>query len=70
MKCNPQRTLDMKYERELKEREKQEQEYIDSLTDEEREKYLAAKKKRQEDAWNTFTSLARALDKLGVKRYY
>ena len=70
MKCNPQRTLDRQRARELEEQERQEQEYIASLSDEEREKYLEAKRKRQEDAWNKFTSLVRILDKAGIKRYY
>ena len=60
----------MKYEKEQKEHERQEQEYIASLTDEEREKYLAAKQKRQEDAWNKFTSLHKALNQFGIKKYY
>lgn len=70
MKCNPQRTIDMKREREWEERERQEQEYIASLSEEEREKYLEAKKKRQEDAWNTFTSIGKLIDSMGIKRYY
>jgi hypothetical protein len=60
----------MKYEREWEEREKQEQEYIASLTDEERERYLEAKRKRQEDAWEWFTSLNKIYDKIGIKEYY
>ena len=70
MKCNPQRTLDMKYKRELEERERQEQEYITSLSEEEKEKYLEAKRKRQQDAWNMFTSICKLLDKTGIERYY
>lgn len=70
MKCNPQRTLNMKYERELAEKEKQEQEYIASLTDEEKEKYFAAEKKRQEAALKMFSSLAQLSGKLGIKKYY
>lgn len=70
MKCNPKRTLDMQLEREWEEKEKQEQEYIASLTDEEREQYLEAKRKRQEDAWNWFTSLSKIYDTMGIKRYY
>lgn len=70
MKCNPKRTLDMKYKREQEERENQEQEYVASLTDEEREQYLKAKQKRQEDAWTMFTSLVKLADKMGIKKYY
>ena len=70
MKCNPQRTLNMKYERELEEKEKQQQEYINSLTDEEREKYFAAKQKRQEDALKMISSVAQIAGQLGIKKYY
>lgn len=70
MKCNPKRTLDMQKEREWEEEKKREEEYIASLSEEEREQYLEAKKKRQEDAWNTFTSLAKTLDRMGIRRYY
>lgn len=70
MKCNPKRTLDMQREREWEEKERQEQEYIASLTDEEREQYLEAKRKRQEDAWNLFTSIIKISDQMGIKRYY
>ena len=70
MKCNPQRTLDRQRAREWEERERQEQEYIASLSEEEREKYLEAKKKRQEDAWNTFVSIGKLVDSMGIKRYY
>jgi hypothetical protein len=60
----------MKRAREWEERERQEQEYIASLSEEERENYLEAKKKRQEDAWNTFTSIGKLIDSMGIKRYY
>lgn len=70
MKCNPQRTLDRQRAREWEERERQEQEYIASLSDEEREKYLEAKKKRQEEAWKKFRILDEILDKAGIKKYY
>lgn len=70
MKCNPKRTLDMQLEREWEEKKRQEQEYLASLSDEEREQYLEAKKKRQEDAWNTFTSIAKIVEGMGIKRYY
>lgn len=70
MKCNPQRTLNMKYERELAEKEKQEQEYIASLTDEERKKYFAVKQKRQEDALKMISSVAQIAGQLGIKKYY
>lgn len=70
MKCNPQRTLDRQRAREWEERERQEQEYIASLSEEEKEQYLEAKKKRQEDAWNTFISIGKLVDSMGIKRYY
>ena len=70
MKCNPQRAIDMQRQKEWEERERQEQEYIASLSEEERAKYLEAKKQRQEDAWNTFTSIVKILDKAGIQRYY
>ena len=70
MKCNPKRTLDMQLEREWEEKKRQEQEYLASLSDEEREQYLEAKRKRQEDAWNTFTSIAKIVEGMGIKRYY
>ena len=70
MKCNPKRTLDMKAAREWEEKERQEQEYINSLTNEEREQYLEEKRKRQEEAWGIFESLVKLSDKMGIKRYY
>ena len=70
MKCKPQRTIAMRNAKIEQEREKQEQAYIDSLSEEEKERYLEDKKKRQEDAWNTFTSLANILDKAGITKYY
>lgn len=70
MKCNPQRTVAMRNAKIEEEKRRQEQEYIDSLSEEEREAYLEHKRKRQEDAWNTFTSLVNALDKYGIKKYY
>lgn len=70
MKCNPQRAVERQRQKEWEERERQEQEYIASLSEEEREKYLEAKKQRQEDAWNTFTSIVKFLDKAGIQRYY
>lgn len=70
MKCNPKRTLNMQRAREREKQERQEQEYIASLTDEEREKYLETKRKRQEDAWKMFESLVKISDKMGIKRYY
>lgn len=70
MKCNPKRTLDMQRQREREEKEKQEQEYIASLTDEEREQYLEAKRKRQEEAWGYFESLVKLADKMGIRKYY
>lgn len=70
MKCDPQGAIQRQRAKEAAEREKQEQEYIASLSDEEREKYLEAKKKRQEDAWKTFTSLGKILDNMGIRKYY
>ena len=70
MKCDPQGAIQRRRAKEWEEKEKQEQEYIASLSDEEREKYLQAKKKRQEDAWNTFTSLGKILDNMGIRHYY
>lgn len=70
MKCDPQGALDRQRAKEREEREKQEQAYIASLTEEEREKYLEAKRKRQEDALKIFTSLVKMAEKMGIKRYY
>jgi hypothetical protein len=70
MKCNPQRAIDMQRAREEAERERQEQEYIASLSEEEREKYLEAKNKKQEEAWEMFTSISSFLGKAGITRYY
>lgn len=70
MKCNPQGAIERQRAKERAEEEKQEQEYIASLSDEEREKYLQAKKKRQEDAWNTFTSIGKFLNDAGIRNYY
>lgn len=70
MKCDPQGAIQRRRAKEAAEREKQEQEYIDSLSDEEREKYLEAKKKRQEDAWKTFTSIGKFLNDAGIRKYY
>jgi hypothetical protein len=70
MKCNPQRTLDMQRAKEWEEKAKQEQEYINSLSEEEREKYLAAKKKRQEEAWDRFRCMMSIYDKAGIPKYY
>ena len=70
MKCNPQRAIERQRAKEWEERERQEQEYIASLSEEEREKYLEAKKQRQEDAWNKFISMVKILDEAGIKRYY
>ena len=60
----------MQSEREWEEREKQEQEYIASLTDEEREQYLEAKRKCQEEAFNTFISIAKIVEGMGFTKYY
>jgi hypothetical protein len=70
VKCNPKRTLNIKYEREREEKERQEQEYLASLSDEEREQYLEAKRKRQEEAWGMFESLVKLADKMGIRKYY
>ena len=70
MKCNPQRAIDMQREKAWEERERQEQEYIASLSEEEREKYLEAKRQRQEEAWEMFTSISNVLSKAGITRYY
>jgi hypothetical protein len=60
----------MQEARKWEEKKRQEEEYIDSLSDEEREQYLEAKRKRQEEAWNTFVSMAKIVDKMGFKKYY
>lgn len=70
MKCNPQRAVEMQRQKEWEERERQEQEYIASLSEEERAKYLEVKKQRQEDAWEMFTSISNVLSKAGITRYY
>lgn len=70
MKCNPQEALARKRAKELEEKERREQEYIASLSEEDKEKYLVAKKKRQEDAWKTFTSIGKFLDEMGIRKYY
>ena len=70
MKCNPQRTLDMQRAKAWEEEAKREQEYINSLSEDEREKYLAAKKQRQEEAWDRFSSMMRIFDKAGIPKYY
>lgn len=70
MKCNPKRTLNIQEARKWEEKERQEQEYIASLTEEEREQYLEAKRKRQEEAFNTFVSIAKIVDGMGFRKYY
>ena len=70
MKCKPKRTLDMQSAREWEEKKKQEQEYIVSLSDEEREQYFEAKRKRQEESLRLFSSLGEIANQLGVRKFY
>lgn len=63
MKVMSKKVREVKARIEQEEKDRKEQEFLDSLSAEEREKYLEEKHKRQEEAWNYFTSLVRVLDK-------
>ncbi len=70
MKCNPKRTLERQYQKAREEERRKEKEYYDSLSEEEKIIYDENKRKRQEEAWNLFTSIRKTIDQMGIRPYY
>lgn len=70
MKCNPKRTINKLYSQQYEEKYKQEQDYYNSLSDEEKIIFNENKRKRQEEAVRLFCSLGKIANKLGVHKFY
>ena len=70
MKCNPKRTIDNKRIQKYKEDEQREQEYLASLSEEEREKYLEKKKQKRNESLKMASSLFSITKSMGFKEYY
>lgn len=70
MKCNSKKVQKYKYNKAKEQREQERKEYLDTLTEEEKEQFFKDEKERQEKALRIFNSLANAHSVLGIKKYY
>lgn len=70
MKCNPERTLDNQHLEKIRQDEQREQEYINSLPDEEREKYLQQKKEKQKASLKIVSQMLGIASALGINPKY
>lgn len=70
MKCNSKQVRKYKANKAREQRKREREEYLATLTDEEKEKFLKDEKKRQENSLRIFNSFVNACSMMGVKRYY
>lgn len=70
MKCNSKQVRKYKANKAREQRKQEREEYLATLTDEEREQFFKDEKKRQENSLRIFNSLVNACSMMGVKKYY
>lgn len=70
MKCNSKQVRKYKANKAREQRKQEREEYLATLTEEEREQFFKDEKKRQENSLRIFNSLVNACSMMGVKRYY
>ena len=70
MKCNSKQVRKYKANKAREQRKQEREEYLATLTDEEREQFFKNEKKRQENSLRIFNSLVNACSMMGVKKYY
>lgn len=70
MKCNSKQVRKYKANKAREQRKQEREEYLATLTDEEREQFFKDEKKSQENSLRIFNSLVNACSMMGVKRYY
>ncbi len=70
MKCNSKQVRKYKANKVREQRKREREEYLATLTDEEREQFFKDEKKRQENSLRIFNSLVNACSTMGVKKYY
>ena len=70
MKCNSKQVRKYKANKTREQRKQEREEYLATLTEEEREQFFKNEKKRQENSLRIFNSLVNACSMMGVKRYY
>ena len=70
MKCNSKQVRKYKANKAREQRKQEREEYLATLTDEEREQFFKDEKKRQENSLRIFNSLVNACSMMSVKRYY
>ena len=70
MRCNSKQVRKYKANKAREQRKQEREEYLATLTDEEREQFFKDEKKRQENSLRIFNSLVNACSMMGVKRYY
>ncbi len=70
MKCNSKQVRKYKANKAREQRKQEREEYLATLTDEEREQFFKDEKKRQENSLRIFNSLVNACSMMGVQKYY
>ena len=70
MKCNSKQMRKYKANKAREQRKQEREEYLATLTDEEREQFFNVEKQRQENSLRIFNSFVNACSMMGVKKYY
>ena len=70
MKCNSKQVRKYKADKAREQRKREREEYLATLTDEEKEQFFKDEKKRQENSLRIFNSLVNACSMMGIKKYY
>ena len=70
MKCNSKQVRKYKADKAREQRKREREEYLATLTDEEKEQFFKDERKRQENSLRIFNSLANACSMMGIRKYY
>lgn len=70
MKCNSKKVQEYKYNKEKERKEQERKQYIDTLTEEEKEQFFKAEKERQEKSMYMLKNLFSITSMLDTNKYH